>query len=282
MTLSPQAFPQADPDRAARVFAGELLVYRQVPALDGLRDLAVRWIEAAFEPHDPPRAHEVVAPADYQERVAKLHRVWRHCPAVREAWRAVFLAVGLDLAGCFCDSFHLRVLPPRGPHVGRATPELPAHRDTWSSNLYQQMNWWTPLYPITEERGLRVYPAYWDRAIANASADWDLAVRRGLSPEARKAYPKLPRLLEQPEAEAARPVVIAPGDLLCFSAQHLHGGQPNDSAVARFSLECRSVNLADVRQGRAAPNSDGAAPRVAWHWFKRFDDGLPLDEALNS
>lgn len=218
MTLAPQAFPQTDTARAARVFAGDLVVYRQVPALEGLRDLAVRRIEAAFQGRDPLRAHESLAPPDYQRRVKELHRAWRRCPEVRQAWRAVFRDVGLDPAGCFCDSFHLRVLPPR----------------------------------------------------------------RALSPEARKAYPKLPGLLERPEAGSGLPVVIAPGDLLCFSAQHLHGGQPNTSAVVRFSLECRSVNLADVRQRRAAPNSDGAAPCIAWHWFKRLDDGLPLDEALAS
>jgi hypothetical protein len=63
-------------------------------------------------------------------------------------------------------------------------------------------------------------------------------------------------------------VAIEPGDLLCFSGAHLHAGVPNHTALARFSIETRTVDVEDLAVGRGAPNVDGAAPRVARDWFR--------------
>ena len=76
------------------------------------------------------------------------------------------------------------------------------------------------------------------------------------------------------------PVMLEPGDIVAFSAQHLHASQPNTSDVARFNLECRTVSVADVSAGRAAPNTDGTAPHTAWDWFKRLTDRTPLADLV--
>ena len=76
----------------------------------------------------------------------------------------------------------------------------------------------------------------------------------------------------------AVPVVLEPGEVVAFSAQHLHRSCRNTTTLARFTLECRTVSAADVAAGRAAPNVDGAAPHVAWDWFKRLTDAVPLRE----
>jgi hypothetical protein len=50
---------------------------------------------------------------------------------------------------------------------------LPArgfHRDTWGTNLYAQVNWWAPVYPITAGRTVALYPTLWSRPVANTSA----------------------------------------------------------------------------------------------------------------
>ena len=62
-------------------------------------------------------------------------------------------------------------------------------------------------------------------------------------------------------------LVIEPGDLLCFSAAHVHAGVPNSAGVARFSVEVRTVDAGDVADDHGAPNVDGEAHRVAKDWF---------------
>ena len=68
-------------------------------------------------------------------------------------------------------------------------------------------------------------------------------------------------------------LVIEPGDLLCFSGAHVHAGVPNSAGVVRFSVEVRTVDVADHH---GAPNVDGEAPRVAKDWLCHVDDGTPL------
>jgi len=80
----------------------------------------------------------------------------------------------------------------------------------------------------------------------------------------------------EPVEVAELRVAIDPGDLLCFSGAHLHGGVPNRTGLARFSIETRTVDADDVAAGRGAPNVDGAAPRVAHEWFHRVADDTPL------
>ena len=49
------------------------------------------------------------------------------------------------------------------------------------------------------------------------------------------------------------PVMLEPGDVLAFSAQHLHASQFNKTNPARFNLECRTVCTGDIAAQRAAP-----------------------------
>ena len=272
--------PHGDAARAAMVFAGDLAVYRRVPALRPLLALARTRLEAAFGGLDPERAHRSLDAGEYGRRMAALRKAWRHDDAVRAAWIDVFRDIGLDLDEACYDWFYIRALPPGDSHLGAHTPRLPPHRDTWGSNLYQQINWWAPIYPITARRTFAVYPDRWRRPVKNASAAWDLQALRRLPPAERRHFPKLPEVMETPAR--AVPVVLEPGEVMAFSAQHLHRSCRNTTTLARFNLECRTVSAADVAAGRAAPNIDGAAPHVAWDWFKRLTDAVPLGEVLGA
>ena len=271
--------PHDDAARAAMVFAGHLVVYRRVPALQPLLALARTRLEAAFHGLDPPRAHRTLDPEEYGRRMKALRKAWRHDDAVRKAWIEAFRDVGLNLDDACYDWFYIRALPPGESHLGAHTPRLPSHRDTWGSNLYQQINWWAPVYPITTKRTFAIYPDRWRRPVKNTSATWDLQALRRLSPAERRTYPKLPEVLENPAG--AVPITLEPGEVLAFSAQHLHRSCRNTTPLARFNLECRTVCAADVAAGRAAPNVDGAAPHVAWDWFKRLTDAAPLGDLLD-
>jgi hypothetical protein len=243
----------ADERRSELLFRGDLLVFKEVPALERLC----------------VRVEQVVRgtpPDDAQAR-------FRADPDAEECLLAALVQVGLDPGATCWDRPYLRVQPPAGNEAGT----LGVHRDTWSSNVSQQVNWWTPVRPVTPERTIAFYPAYWGAPLANTSAEWDLdEIRAGR--KAGREVPLVPEPTEPVEAAGELRVVIEPGDFLAFSGAHLHASVPNSTAETRLSVEVRTVNLDDVKRGRGAPNLDGAAPRVPLHWFRRMTDGTSLAE----
>jgi hypothetical protein len=194
------------------------------------------------------------------EAIDELQSRFLRDPEVRGLYRAALQHVGLDAARSYWDSLYLRVVPGAERQIGR----IGLHRDTWSSNVLQQTNWWTTMYPLTTERTMAFYPDYWSRPIANTSADWDLDEIRALrrSGERDADIPIGPEPSEPVDTSSELRVVIEPGDILCFSGAHLHASVPNVSEETRVSVELRTVSLDDFTRGRGAPNLDGRAPQI--------------------
>ena len=275
----PTPFVDGDPplDRG-RVYRGELVVFRGLPAMLGLVARARAMAEAAFAPHPPPLAQDALGPADFLGRASSLRRSFIRDGEARAAFRAVIESIGLDPGTTYADRLILRLQPSGDTHSGRRVRDLPPHRDTWGSNLMVQINLWGPVFPLDPGATMVIWPTLFDRPVPNTSADWDLERLR----EAPGRYPLLP-VLEGPVPVGAGaeevPVLIRPGDLLCFSGAHLHASRPNRTGRVRVSVDSRSVDLADLRAGRGAMNVDGSAPRDGRDWFHRVSDGASLAEA---
>ena len=256
--------PLDDEQRGEALFAGELLIFKDVPPLRQFSELAAGLLREALG-EAPERAQFELGQAEFATRASELGQRFRRHPQALQSFREVLRHVGMDLERAYWDSLYLRV-QPHGDLIEEGT--LGAHRDTWSSNVYAQTNWWTPILPITRERTIAFYAAYWSRPLANTSAEWDL--------ERLREMPVVPSPGEPVEPGSELRIVIEPGDLLCFSGAHLHASVPNSSGATRFSVEVRTVSAGDVRAGRGAPNLDGRAPRTAWRWFK----GITSDASL--
>lgn len=254
----------ADDDRGSRVFAGEILVFSDVAAVSDLLAVVDELVVAHLGP-DPELVHHRFEPADLRAAIAALNRAARSDPGVARAFAAAIAATGADLERLCWDRLMLRVQPPAG---AATVGTLGFHRDTWASNVYAQTNWWAPVYPVTEERTVAFYPDYWTRPLANTSAAWDVTRIREM--------PRVPAPTQPVDRASELRAVIEPGDLLCFSGAHLHASVPNTTGRTRFSLEVRTVHLDDLEAGRGAPNVDGAAPHVPWHWFCSMLTGEPL------
>ncbi len=270
----PRIIPGALEDRARReaIYGGDLLVFESVPPMSELCALADTMIREAFATEDPLTAQFEMDREAYLSAVETLQKRFRGDGEVREAFLAALEYVGADVRHTFWDWLYLRVAPHGGEHAGRRTAGLGFHRDTWSSNVYAQTNWWAPIYPITPGRTIAFYPAYWEKVLPNTSRGWDLEeIRAGTS-----SAPVVPEPREPVDTSSESRPVIEPGDLLCFSGAHLHASVPNATGVARFSVEVRTVDGRDFAEGRGAPNMDGAAPRVASGWFRRAADGAAL------
>ena len=261
-----------------RLYRGELPVFRGLPPMLGLVARARAMAEAAFAPHSPPLAQEALAPEDFLVRAAALRRSFMRDGEARAAFRAVIESLGLHPASTYADRLILRLQPSGDAYSGRRVRDLPPHRDTWGSNLMAQINLWGPVFPLEPGATMVIWPTLLDRAVPNSSVGWDLERLR----QAPGRYPLLP-VLEGPVPVGAGaeevPVLIRPGDLLCFSGAHLHASRPNRTGRVRVSVDSRTVDLTDLRAGRGAVNVDGSAPRDGRDWFHRVSDGASLAEA---
>lgn len=260
-----------DGTRRASVYSGELLVFKDVPPLGEFCAFTDALIRETFGA-DPVRAQFELEKDDYLFKVEALQKRFRKDEAAKELFLAALGYVGVDLRRTFWDWLYLRVSPHGDERSDRRIARLGFHRDTWSSNVYAQTNWWAPIYPITAGRTIAFYGEYWEKPLKNTSRDWDLEeIRAGTS-----SALVVPAPTEMVDTAAGLRPVIEPGDLLCFSGAHLHASVPNTTGVARFSVEVRTVDAGDTADGRGAPNVDGEAPRVASGWFHHVGDGAPL------
>jgi hypothetical protein len=267
-TLHLLSGPLGDEARGELVFSGDLLVFKGVASLSELVDRAEELIEELLGRDG----------AAVPGRVNELQRRFRHDGTTKRLFASALECVGVDLERVYWDWLHLRVQPGGGRLVGWDSGTLGCHRDTWSSNVYAQVNWWTPIRPLNAARTIAIYPAYWGRPVANTSADWDLDVIRAEARDASQAgrTPPVPEPTERVDHRSELRLVIEPGDLFCFSGTHLHASVPNTSDEPRFSAEVRTVFVDDLVAGRAAPNLDGHAPRIPLEWFRRITDGVEL------
>ena len=255
-----------------RLFRGEILAFRRMPAMTALVERARAMSCQAFAPHAPPDAQASLDRADFLARAGDLRRSFMRDEGVRAAYRAVIAALGLDPARTYADRLILRLQPSGDTHRGRRVRDLPAHRDTWGSNVMAQINLWGPVFPVEPGATMVIWPALFGRPVANTSAEWDLERLR----ESPGRYPLLPECRAPLDDACGVPVLIEPGDLLCFSGAHLHASRLNRTGRTRLSIDSRIVDGGDVRAGRGAANVDGHAPRVGWEWFRGVADGEPL------
>ena len=261
-----------DGQRRESIYGGDLLVFKKVPPMEEFCAFTDALIREVFGTTDPVRAQFELDRDEYLSRVEALQKRFGEDARAKDLFLAALEHVGVDLRRTFWDWLYLRVSPHGEEHSGRRTAKLGSHRDTWSSNVYAQTNWWAPIYPITPGRTIAFYPAYWSSPVENTSGDWDLEeIRSG-----RSSAPLVPWLTEPVDTASELRPVIEPGDLLCFSGAHLHASVPNSTGVARFSVEVRTVDAGDAANGRGAPNVDGDAPRVAQDWFRHVVDDTPL------
>jgi hypothetical protein len=213
-----------------------------------------------------------------ENAIDELQREVRGDADVRRLLAAGLEQVGLDPERSYWDSVHLRIVPPVEGGAERQVGRIGVHRDTWSSNVLQQTNWWFTIRPLAAERTIAFYPGYWSRPIENTSASWNLdEIReRRRSGERDEDIPIVPEPTEPVDMESELRIVVEPGDLLCFSGAHLHATVPNTTAEARCSVELRTVHVDDIARDRGAPDLDGRAPQVPLEWFRSMADGRPL------
>lgn len=247
----------------AELFAGALVVHRGLDETGRLASRARQIVASVFGEQTPETAEQRLAPDTFQALAARARRLVCEDAEIERRWRALLVALGYEPEALYRDRMRLRVVPSRASAWSRTARPLAAHRDTWGSGVMAQVNWWLPLYPLAPGRTMTLWPEAFAAPLANDSGTWDydalLADRRG-------DYPLLPLACETPPGPA-EPVLLEPGDLLAFSAAHVHAGSAEDAGITRFSLDTRTVWQRDLDAGRGAPDVDGPGCAPRWAMF---------------
>lgn len=267
------------PQERLAVYKGDVLTLR-APALDDLIRHTNHMVTNGFFGLDPQKAHSALSKADFRSRVMELRKAFNADTAIRHVVERLMKEWAADPDDAYFDALKLRIAPPGGAARGHPLAPLPAHRDTWGSNVMQQINVWAPLAPLARGRTLALWPEAFAQPVENDSADWDLdELRRRRDADGGAGFPLLPTATKPPGLSGAIRLLPKVGEAVVFSGAHLHASVPNRTRLARLNVEFRIVFLADRNVGRGALNVDGRAPRTPLHWFKSLDGRRSLADA---
>ena len=272
---------QNDKERANAVFSGAILIYRALPAMCDLVECIRDITRATLKLSDPCSAESTLGSSDFRSRASAARQIVREDNDVARLYRVVLREAGVDVSAIFYDHFKLRFQPSHDDSRTRYMRDLPVHRDTWGSNIHAQINWWAPIWPVTADRTIGMFPAFWNEPVLNTSAQWSYReFVRQLNADKNTVYPMLPFCEGPLSPSDAVPVVIEPGDIMAFSGAHLHCSIPNHSGIVRISTEIRTVSAHDLVNSRAAHNVDCNASVSQFDWFRQIETGESLAHHL--
>ena len=175
-------------------------------------------------------------------------------------------SLGFFINETFLDEICLRVTSPRKTINPGILPKAGAHRDTWGSNLKEQINWWFPIKNIKNSNSIYFVPVYYDKFISNTSAVWDYSKYKK-NPKKFSSTPVIndTKLIEN------KKFTIKPkmGDIVCFSGHHLHGSGCGD--FFRMNIETRSISLRDNKNFKVPETFDYSKKiQKRLKWFKNI------------
>ena len=198
-------------------------------------------------------------------------------PEFKKLFKIFLKEINFFHENSYWDQFRVRVAPAQNKFSYREASRINSHRDTWGTNIHQQINWWAPISSISETNTMIFYPDYFSKSVKNSTSTWDLDTYLEHRKRGDFSYPSAPQLLEDlPQDASVLSVNIKPGEILCFSGCHLHSSSKEKSDNTRFSYEIRTICQDDLDNRREAPNSDCD---LKWQFpkiFRNINDNSPL------
>ncbi len=138
-----------------------------------------------------------------------------------------------------------------------------AHRDTWASNLQEQINWWFPLNETDPSNTIYLCPDFFSQPLKNNSKKWSFSEYKK-----NKIDLSTPTVIEEINKKFKTIFSLKPGDVLCFSGTHVHGS--NQGTSSRLNLETRTITLDDEFNFKLPKNCDGEYSIKHREWFKKL------------
>jgi hypothetical protein len=273
-----------DEARRQKLYAGEICTYDRLRSVEEFARFTREMVETALAPHDPPHVHEVLTPGELAPILGRLKPTYTHHPEARRLVTRILEELGVDLDDCYLDVPKLRTSYPTGHLTKGIAYAFGGHRDTWYGSPQAQINWWLPIYPLTTENAMAFYPRYFSKPVANDSERFNYYRRNVERRDVAKFVDADPRI--QPSAIDLDPdepefrLLPDVGGIIVFSGAQLHATVSSPTAVARYSVDFRTVSRRDVERGLGAPNVDARCTGTALRDFRRASDAAPMPEEL--
>jgi len=275
-----------DDERRQHLFAGDVVVYTNVLEVAAFASFTRKLIIDLFAPDEPTTVHRSRTPAELADVLIDFKPKFIHHPESMEHVRRITRALGVEPEALYADVPKLRTAFPCGSLSTGIAYAFQPHRDTWYAAPPMQINWWLPVWPVAQNNVMEFYPRWFGNAIDNSSGDYDYyeanawrgRIKDFSGAKDMRVHPAPRELLGE---EEPRLCVVPPvGGVMLFSGDQLHATIPNTSAASRYSVDFRTVNVADVGSGRGAPAADVACAGTALRDFRRLSDGAGFDDEL--
>jgi hypothetical protein len=266
-----------------RLYGGDLVLLTRLQVLGEFVEYVRSELADLFAPHDPLHAHEYIEPTEMAKILGVWKPKWIHADQSRELVRAVIAEAGFDPDYTHYDVPKPRTSFPAGHLSTGIAFAFPWHRDAWYSAPAQQINWWLPIFPVTEANAMSFDLANFALEVPNTSGGFDYYENNNRRFSAAKSVSKESQ--SRPGAVDHTPGIDviplpAPGDVLLFSGMQLHKSIPNTSGLARYSVDFRIVDIRDLVAGRGAPLVDTWCTGTSIRDFVSVKDESLFDEEL--
>jgi hypothetical protein len=273
----------SDDARRVELYRGSIFVHSPSPSALKLCELAKGMIEEAFKPYDPITIHNHITPEKCAEILATLKPKFIHHPDSKAHIKGMLSEMECDLDQTYFDVPRMRTGFPGDYLKSGIAYAFHPHRDTWYSAPSCQINWWMPIYDLNSENCMALHPHYFDRSIKNSSRGynyhkWNLESRQNAAQHVKADTRVQPRPEEPIELDPQIRLVSKVGGAYQFSAANLHSTVPNISQVVRYSIDFRTVHLADVLGRIGAPNVDSECTGTTMGDYLRGTDLSHLPE----
>ena len=190
----------------------------------------------------------------------------KFCKLIRKFFTNFLLQIELGIQSTFMDYITFRYSPASGmKNIGTLIP-TPAHRDTWASNIFNQINFWFPTHNVSDRNSIFFVPKYFQKRVSNNSDEWSFY-----------RYKKTKEFLSTPVSNIKFPqnqIVsfnVKKGEVLCFSGHHIHGSLVGESD--RLNLETRIVCENDEENYKIPVNLDAMGTVRKNKWFRNLKTG---------
>ncbi|MGQ0576444.1 MAG: hypothetical protein ACT4RN_19890 [Pseudonocardia sp.] len=273
-----------DAERRRRLFAGDVVVYTGVPEVAAFAAFTRTLVAEALHPDEPTAVHTRRDPAALADLLIDFKPRFIHHPESIAHVRRIVEALGGRAETTHADVPKLRTAFPAGGLSTGIAYAFQPHRDTWYAAPGAQVNWWLPVWPVAQDNVMEFFPRGFATDVPNTSEDynyyqanaWRGRIKDFSGGTDVRVHPA-PRV-PLPDDEPRLTVVPPVGGVMLFSGDQLHASVPNTSGRTRYSIDFRTVDAADVREGRGAPCVDVACAGTALRDFRRLSDGAGFTE----
>jgi hypothetical protein len=274
-----------DEARRAALYDGAVLAFPPRPETEALCAHAREMILKAVAPHDPLRLHEALPVEKTVEILSQLKPEFIHHPRSKTLIKETMRAFGCDSDETYFDVPRLRSAFPKDYLAAGIAYAFHPHRDTWYSAPFCQLNWWLPVWDFLPDNGLAFHPQYWRRPLKNGSAGynyyrWNAESRGAAASQIKQDTRVQPKPEEPVETDPDMRPIVPAGGLILFSGAQLHSTVENTANLVRWSIDFRTVNAADVRGKRGAPNIDSRCTGTTMRDYLRVSDLSRLPEEV--